>query len=60
MPPAGVIGHAVAKALGSDPRSRMDDDLMRFKSLIETGRPPHDAAARRGISRFWPFSAVRH
>ena len=60
MPPGGVVGHAVAKALGGDPRSRMDDDLMRFKSLIETGRPPHDAGARKGTSRMWPFSAVRH
>jgi uncharacterized membrane protein len=50
MPPGGVIGHAVAKALGSDPKSRMDDDLMRFKSMIETGTIPHDAAARRPSS----------
>ena len=47
MPPAGVIGHAVAKALGSDPKSRMDDDLQSFKSMIETGQAAHDAALRQ-------------
>lgn len=60
MPPAGVIGHAVAKALGSDPKSRMDDDLMRFKALLETGRPAHDAATAKRSSGFWPFSSARH
>jgi len=47
VPPGGMIGHAIARALGADPKSRMDDDLMRFKSMIETGRLPHDAAAFR-------------
>jgi uncharacterized membrane protein len=43
-PPAGAIGHAVAKLLGIDPRKEMDDDLARVKTYLETGRPPHDAA----------------
>ena len=43
-PPAGVIGHAVASILHSDPKQEMDDDLMRMKTFIETGIPPHDAA----------------
>ncbi len=46
-PPGGVIGHAVAKAFGVDPRSQMDDDLLRLKSLVETGRVPRDSAAQR-------------
>lgn len=46
-PPGGVIGHAVAKAFGVDPRSEMDDDLARMKGAIETGQPPRDAAAMR-------------
>lgn len=59
IPPGGVLGHAVARALGGDPRSRMDDDLMRFKMRIETGQPSHDAAARkRGMG--WLSSFVRH
>ena len=44
-PPGGVIGHAVAKAFGVDPRSEMDDDLLRLKSMIESGRVPRDSAA---------------
>jgi len=43
-PPAGAVGHAVAMAFGADPKSEMDADLMRMKSLLETGQLPHDAA----------------
>jgi uncharacterized membrane protein len=43
-PPAGAIGHAFAALLGEDPKSMMDDDLARMKTLIETGNPPRDAA----------------
>ena len=46
-PPAGMAGHTVAKLLGFDPKSQMDEDLMRMKSLIETGRIPNDAAKRQ-------------
>lgn len=45
-PPAGVLGHALASLLGSDPKRQMDDDLMRMKAFIETGNAPSDAAAR--------------
>ncbi len=44
LPPAGALGHALAAVFGADPKSGMDDDLMRMKSMIETGRAPHDAA----------------
>ena len=44
-PPGGLIGHAVAKAFGVDPATEMDDDLNRMKSVVETGKPPQDAAA---------------
>lgn len=43
-PPAGVIGHAFAKVFGADPKREMDQDLLRMKTMIETGHPPHDAA----------------
>lgn len=43
-PPAGVLGHEIAKMFGVDPKHEMDDDLMRMKSFIETGVHPHDAA----------------
>jgi uncharacterized membrane protein len=43
-PPAGVIGHTVAKLFGRDPRHQMNADLARLKTTIETGVPPHDSA----------------
>jgi uncharacterized membrane protein len=46
-PPAGAMGHSVATLFGADPKHQMDDDLMRVKTLIETGNPPHDAAQQR-------------
>ena len=46
LPPAGALGHAVARLFGADPKSEMDADLLRLKSMIETGRAPHDAAQR--------------
>jgi hypothetical protein len=29
---------------GADPKSEMDADLLRMKTMIETGRAPHGAA----------------
>ena len=46
-PPAGAAGHAVAALFGADPKREMDEDLMRMKSLMETGDPPHDDAENR-------------
>lgn len=37
-PPAGAVGHAVAKLFGSDPKQAMDEDLIRLKSLLEVGK----------------------
>jgi uncharacterized membrane protein len=45
-PVAGALGHAVAALFGADPKHQMDEDLARMKTMIETGVPPHDAAAR--------------
>lgn len=38
LPPAGVLGHAVAQLFGVDPRQAMNEDLMRLKSLLEQGK----------------------
>jgi uncharacterized membrane protein len=46
-PPAGALGHAVARLFGTDPKSELNDDLMRMKVFLETGRRAHDAAAAR-------------
>jgi uncharacterized membrane protein len=43
-PPAGWLGHGIATAFGVDPKSSMDTDLLRMKTLIETGHAAHDAA----------------
>jgi len=37
-PPAGAVGHAVASLFGADPKTAMDEDLVRLKSLLETGK----------------------
>jgi uncharacterized membrane protein len=37
-PPLGAIGHAVAKLFGADPKRDLDDDMLRFKSLLERGK----------------------
>jgi uncharacterized membrane protein/gas vesicle protein len=41
-PVAGAIGHAIAKLFGADPKHKLDRDLKRLKSYIETGEQPAD------------------
>ncbi|HYE04136.1 MAG TPA: SRPBCC family protein [Planctomycetota bacterium] len=48
VPPAGRLGHWVAKMLGTDPRKRMQDDLRRFKQLMELGEIPTNEGQPRG------------
>jgi uncharacterized membrane protein len=38
--PAGALGRSVAKLFGKDPSFLMQQDLRRFKALIETGELP--------------------
>jgi uncharacterized membrane protein len=50
-PPAGAIGHAFAKLLGADPKKQMDDDLLRFKSLLERGKATgHETVTRQDVA----------
>jgi uncharacterized membrane protein len=37
-PPAGAAGHAIAALMGADPKRAMDEDLGRFKLLLEEGK----------------------
>jgi uncharacterized membrane protein len=37
-PPGGVLGHVIAALLGADARQVLDEDLLRFKSVLELGR----------------------
>ena len=41
-PVAGAIGHAFAKLFGADPRHKLDGDLRRLKTYIESGKQPAD------------------
>jgi uncharacterized membrane protein len=36
-PPAGKIGVGVAKLLGQEPEQVLEEDLRRFKQLVEAG-----------------------
>lgn len=40
IPPAGQVGAAVAKLFGEDPQTQVQEDLRRFKQLMETGEIP--------------------
>jgi len=35
--PGGVVGKAVARYFGEEPHQQLDDDLRRFKQVLETG-----------------------
>jgi uncharacterized membrane protein len=37
-PPAGALGHLVAALFGADPKHAMDEDLVRFQSILERGK----------------------
>lgn len=37
LPPAGIVGATVAKLFGEEPSLQVEDDLRRFKRLMETG-----------------------
>ncbi len=39
-PPLGKAGSSIAKLFGEEPAQQIDDDLRRFKQLIETGEIP--------------------
>jgi uncharacterized membrane protein len=45
-PPGGALGHVVARLFGADPKTELDEDLLRLKSFLESGKPPRDAATR--------------
>ena len=39
-PPGGILGAGVAKIWGEEPAQQVEDDLRRFKQLMETGEIP--------------------
>jgi uncharacterized membrane protein len=46
-PPAGAVGHFVAALFGVDPKHALDEDMVRFQSLLEKGKTTaHGAEVR--------------
>jgi uncharacterized membrane protein len=43
-PPGGGLAHGVLALFGADPKSRLDEDLVRMKTALETGRRSYDAS----------------
>jgi len=39
-PPGGTVGATVAKLFGEEPERQIQEDLRRFKQLMETGETP--------------------
>ena len=49
-PPGGLVGHAVATILGSNPKQDLDADLACMKAFVETGVPARGAATAADAS----------
>jgi uncharacterized membrane protein len=47
-PPAGKIGAAIAWMLGHEPAQTIQEDLRRFKQLLEAGESPTTQGQPRG------------
>jgi uncharacterized membrane protein len=45
-PPAGRVGGAVARLLGEEPSAQIEEDLHRFKQLMETDDVPSKPRSR--------------
>lgn len=59
-PPAGALGHGVAALLGRDPKTEMDEDMIRFKSLIEDGKATaHGETVTRSEVAAGPAEPIR-
>ncbi|HLP41493.1 MAG TPA: SRPBCC family protein [Fibrobacteria bacterium] len=46
QPPGGKAGAALAKLFGEEPNQQIDEDLRRFKRMLETGEIAHGQYAR--------------
>jgi uncharacterized membrane protein len=49
-PPAGLVGVAMAKILGEEPAVQVEEDLRRFKQVMETGEISTNADGRLDAS----------
>jgi uncharacterized membrane protein len=50
-PPAGKVGATVAWLFGEDPETQIEEDLRRFKQLIETGEISTGERNRAGLNK---------
>jgi uncharacterized membrane protein len=48
--PGGAVGATVAKLFGEDPRQQINDDLRRFKQVMETGEVVRSEGSPQGTS----------
>ena len=59
-PPGGVVAHAAAALAGYDPKTLLDDLMMRAKAFLETGKAPHDAADKSAPKQTTSLSVPVH
>lgn len=59
-PIVGAVGHAAAVVLGANPKKQLADDLLRMKTILETGNPAYDAAKMTTASRAVRPVGVEH
>ncbi|VBA61961.1 SRPBCC family protein [Mycobacterium attenuatum] len=50
--PGGVLGKSVATLLGESPEQQVNDDLRRFKQILETGQILYSDGSPEGTSAF--------
>ena len=48
-PPGGIIGASLAKLFGEEPEGQMQDDLRRFKQVMETGEIVRSEGSLQGM-----------
>jgi hypothetical protein len=51
-PPAGIVGATVAKLFGEEPEQQLNDDLRRFKQVMEVGEVVVSDATLLGTGYF--------
>jgi uncharacterized membrane protein len=49
-PPAGALGYLLATLLGANPKRQFDDDMIRMKSFLETGKPARDSKQKESVA----------
>jgi len=58
-PPGGRLGEMLASTFGLDPRSQIENAVMRARTELEEGRMPHDVAERESTEREVSASETR-